>query len=226
MAGYIVLCDHNIGWQEIFQEKLAQTGIDTVSIENISEIDSHFDNSRFTNIIVCSLIELKEYIEKYEIHKKIVKGIFEKADVFVITDEKNDDDEIRAFRAGCVDFQSRERNMDVILQRLISHAEKKVMREKTIINIKEMVVEYKDISVGIKDNEAKLLELLLNSDDEFVSIEKICRNLWNRSDNITRVNLSSLIYRLRKKMPDGGKCIKSIYGKGYYLSKNEIQMCV
>ena len=64
MAGYIVLCDHNIGWQEIFQEKLAQTGIDTVSIENISEIDSHFDNSRFTNIIVCSLIELKEYIEK------------------------------------------------------------------------------------------------------------------------------------------------------------------
>ena len=222
MAGYIVLCDHNIGWQEIFQEKLAQTGIDTVSIENISEIDSHFDNSRFTNIIVCSLIELKEYIEKYEIQK----SIFEKADVFVITDEKNDDDEIRAFRAGCVDFQSRERNMDVILQRLISHAEKKVMREKTIINIKEMVVEYKDISVGIKDNEAKLLELLLNSDDEFVSIEKICRNLWNRSDNITRVNLSSLIYRLRKKMPDGGKCIKSIYGKGYYLSKNEIQMCV
>ena len=214
MAGYIVLCDHNIGWQEIFQEKLAQTGIDTVSIENISEIDSHFDNSRFTNIIVCSLIELKEYIEKYEIQKKIVKSIFEKADVFVITDEKNDDDEIRAFRAGCVDFQSRERNMDVILQRLISHAEKKVMREKTIINIKEMVVEYKDISVGI------------NSDDEFVSIEKICRNLWNRSDNITRVNLSSLIYRLRKKMPDGGKCIKSIYGKGYYLSKNEIQMCV
>ena len=88
MAGYIVLCDHNIGWQEIFQEKLAQTGIDTVSIENISEIDSHFDNSRFTNIIVCSLIELKEYIEKYEIQKKIVKGIFEKADVFVITDEK------------------------------------------------------------------------------------------------------------------------------------------
>ena len=139
MAGYIVLCDHNIGWQEIFQEKLAQTGIDTVSIENISEIDSHFDNSRFTNIIVCSLIELK---------------------VFVITDEKNDDDEIRAFRAGCVDFQSRERNMDVILQRLISHAEKKVMREKTIINIKEMVVEYKDISVGIKDNEAKLLEMM------------------------------------------------------------------
>ena len=158
--------------------------------------------------------------------KKIVKSIFEKADVFVITDEKNDDDEIKAFRAGCVDFQSRERNMDVILQRLISHAEKKVVREKTIINIKEMVVEYKDISVGIKDNEAKLLELLLNSDEEFVSIEKICRNLWNRSDNITRVNLSSLIYRLRKKMPDGGKCIKSIYGKGYYLSKNEIQMCV
>ena len=104
MAGYIVLCDHNIGWQEIFQEKLAQTGIDTVSIENISEIDSHFDNSRFTNIIVCSLIELKEYIEKYEIQKKIVKGIFEKADVFVITDEKNDDDEIRAFRAGSCRF--------------------------------------------------------------------------------------------------------------------------
>ena len=78
----------------------------------------------------------------------------------------------------------------------------------------------------VPDWKEKLLELLLNSDDEFVSIEKICRNLWNRSDNITRVNLSSLIYRLRKKMPDGGKCIKSIYGKGYYLSKNEIQMCV
>lgn len=226
MAGYIVLCDHNIEWQEKFQAKLAKTGIESVSVENMGELDIHFDNSRFRNIIMCSLIELKEYINKYEMQKKPVKSIFEKADVFVIADEKNDYDEIRAFRAGCVDFQSRGRNIDVILQRFISHIEKKVMREKTIINIKEMVMEYKDVSVEIKDNEAKLLDLLLNSDEEFVSIEKICRKLWNRSDDITRVSLSSLIYRLRKKMPDGGKCIKSIYGKGYCLSKNEIQICV
>lgn len=226
MAGYIVLCDHNIEWQEIFQAKLAETGIDAVSIESVSELEVHFENSRFANIIVCSLIELREYIKKYESQKKNVQSVFEKADVFVITDEKNDDDEIKVFRAGCVDFQSRERNMDVILQRLISQFEKKIIREKTIINIKEMVVEYKGISVEIKDNEAKLLDLLLNSDEEFVNIEKICQCIWSRSDNITRVSLSSLVYRLRKKMPDGGKCIKSIYGKGYYLSKNEIQMCV
>lgn len=226
MAGYIVLCDHNIEWQERFQAKLSQRGIDAVSIENVSELEFHFENSRFTNIIVCSLIELREYMKKYEAQKENAQSIFEKADVFVIADEKNDDDEIKAFRAGCVDFQNRKRNMDVILQRLISQFEKKIIREKTIINIKEMVVEYKDIFVEIKDNEAKLLALLLNSDEEFVGVEKICQYLWNRSDDITRVSLSSLVYRLRKKMPDGGKCIKSIYGKGYYLSKNEIQMCV
>ena len=226
MAGYIALCDHNIEWQEIFQTRLAQIGIDTVSIENISELDAHFENSRFTNIIVCSLIELREYVKKCETQKVISQSIFDKADVFVIADDRNDNDEIKAFKAGCVDFQCRGRNMDVILQRLISRLEKKIIREKIIINIKKMVVEYKDISVEIKDNEAKLLDMLLNSDAEFVSIEKICGNLWNRSDNITRASLSSLVYRLRKKMPDGGKCIKSIYGKGYYLSKNDIQMCV
>lgn len=66
MAGYIVLCDHNIGWQEIFQEKLAQTGIDTVSIENISEIDSHFDNSRFNQMLIARVLQLvnKRYIRE------------------------------------------------------------------------------------------------------------------------------------------------------------------
>ena len=223
MAGYIALCDHNIEWQELFLSKLCELGIDAVCTENIEDIEGYLDDTWFRKIVVCSLIELNEYLKK---HQKDAESIFEKTDIFVISDKRDDEEEIKAIRSGCVDFQLRERDIRVIIQRLVLQLEKKMQQEKTLIDIENMSVKYKNVSVAIKDNEARLLRLLSDSEEKYISVEKICENLWESSDKDARVRLASLVYRLRRKLPDGGKCIRSIYGKGYYLSKNEIQRCV
>lgn len=222
MAGYIALCDHNIEWQEKFLLKLSELGIGAVCVENIDEIENYMADRLFRRTVVCSLVELNQYMESCKRNGKRSESIFEKNDLFVISDKRDDEAEINAIRAGCVDFQLRERNICVILQRFVSQLEKKIQQEKMIIDIENMSVKYNDISITIKDNEAKLLRLLADSKEKYISVEKLCESLWENSDKEARVRLASLIYRLRKKLPDGGKCIRSIYGKGYYLSKNEI----
>ena len=221
MEGYIVLCDHNTEWLEVFCSKICELGIDAVCIESLEESSRYIDSRAFKKIIVCSLVELEEYLSKNNI-----KALLDKADLFIISDNRDDVVEIEALKMGCADFQYRGRNISVISQRLSTLLSKREKQEKIVVDIQNMIVRYEERVVTLKKNEAELLKILFESKDNYVSAEKICNTLWGNTEKQARVSLISLIYRLRKKLPDKGGCLRSVYGKGYYLSKNEIQKSV
>ena len=68
-------------------------------------------------MLVCSLIELREYLKNNTVDEKI---FFEKVSVFVISDSNDDNEEIYYIRQGCVDFQWRKRNIFIIVERIKS----------------------------------------------------------------------------------------------------------
>lgn len=218
MEGYIILCDHNTEWLEGFWSKVNKKGIDAVCVENLEESSSYFNSTGFKGVVVCSLVELDEYLKRFSL-----KDLLDKAELFVISDNRDDGAEIEALKMGCADFQYRGRNILVIVQRLIALLSKNEQHEKMVVDTKNMIVRYKEKNITLKKNEAELLKILCNSKDKYVSAEKICDRLWGNTGKEAKVSLISLIYRLRKKLPDKGNCLKSIYGKGYFLSKNDIQ---
>ena len=112
MGGYIVLCDHNSKWAEKFTDEAIKRNIQTVVVESIAEIEDKLTADGSSIMLVCSLIELREYLKNNTVDEKI---FFEKVSVFVISDSNDDNEEIYYIRQGCVDFQWRKRNIFIIV---------------------------------------------------------------------------------------------------------------
>ena len=117
MGGYIVLCDHNSKWAEKFTDEAINRNIQTVVVESIAEIEDKLTEDGSSIMLVCSLIELREYLKNNTVDEKI---FFEKVSVFVISDSNDDNEEIYYIRQGCVDFQWRKRNIFIIVERIMS----------------------------------------------------------------------------------------------------------
>ena len=115
MGGYIVLCDHNSKWAEKFTDEAINRNIQTVVVESIAEIEDKLTEDGSSIMLVCSLIELREYLKNNTVDEKI---FFEKVSVFVISDSNDDNEEIYYIRQGCVDFQWRKRNIFIIVERI------------------------------------------------------------------------------------------------------------
>lgn len=81
MGGYIVLCDHNSKWAEKFTDEAIKRNIQTVVVESIAEIEDKLTADGSSIMLVCSLIELREYLKNNTVDEKI---FFEKVSVFVI----------------------------------------------------------------------------------------------------------------------------------------------
>jgi DNA-binding response OmpR family regulator len=92
-----------------------------------------------------------------------------------------------------------------------------------VIKISESLVWDKDKKQLIKDNETieltknelSFVEIILSNNGKVCTVENLINIIWADEFNIVVdiTNLKSLIYRLRKKVPD--LYIKNIYGMGY-----------
>ena len=71
MGGYIVLCDHNSKWAEKFTDEAIKRNIQTVVVESIAEIEDKLTADGSSIMLVCSLIELREYLKNNTDTKEI-----------------------------------------------------------------------------------------------------------------------------------------------------------
>ena len=233
MGGYIVLCDHNSKWAEKFTDEAINRNIQTVVVESIAEIEDKLTEDGSSIMLVCSLIELREYLKNNTVDEKI---FFEKVSVFVISDSNDDNEEIYYIRQGCVDFQWRKRNIFIIVERiraLLNKIEKAGYMIYTIntkipefvMCLKELMIIYDKEKINLKKREADIISILYNR-DEIVSTEEICLEMWGVYDEKTKSNLYNAIYELRRKLAGKGGCIQNIYGKGFILSKDGIRIII
>lgn len=222
MEGYIVLCDHNTEWCETFVEELSNREIKTVMIENISDEEDMLTECEFNGVFVCSLSEFQEYMRGRDNNLQKQKRLFNAVPVFIISDINDDKSEIDLISKGCIDFQWRKRNILIIVERVIAALKKNENKKRLVIDTKNHFMVYAGEKTKLKKREADFLKILLESDNT-VSTDNICMRLWGKSDKKTKTNLYNLIFELRKKLPDKGKILQNIYGKGFFLSKNEVQ---
>ncbi|CCZ42622.1 MAG: winged helix-turn-helix domain-containing protein [Butyribacter sp.] len=222
MGGYIVLCDHNSKWAEKFTDEAIKRNIQTVVVESIAEIEDKLTADGSSIMLVCSLIELREYLKNNTVDEKI---FFEKVSVFVISDSNDDNEEIYYIRQGCVDFQWRKRNIFIIVERIRALLNKIEKAGEMIIDTKELMIIYDKEKINLKKREADIISILYNR-DEIVSTEEICLEMWGVYDEKTKSNLYNAIYELRRKLAGKGGCIQNIYGKGFILSKDGIRIII
>lgn len=105
----------------------------------------------------------------------------------------------------------------------IYHSKKNVdnniitLNESLVWDIKKRKLLKDDVSIELTKNEIRFVETILKNNGRICTVDELISIIWydefNLNPDIT--HLKSLIYRLRKKVPD--LLIKNIYGLGYTL---------
>jgi len=78
-----------------------------------------------------------------------------------------------------------------------------------------------DQEIRLTDLEAKLMTALCQAHDRVVTREDLVRQVWGSERGVTTAAVDSHIKRLRTKLGDGGRVIKTVRGVGYTLTTSE-----
>lgn len=85
----------------------------------------------------------------------------------------------------------------------------------------------KKLRTSLSNRELSALDCLMQAKGEVVSREELCACLWNEAPNNSHLSQASvLIKRIKVKLGEAGydpELLKTIWGKGYLLSKNTLR---
>lgn len=89
-----------------------------------------------------------------------------------------------------------------------------------ILNLVDTTIAYQNITVDLTKNELKILEVLFQKPETFVSRDEIMTKLWQSSSFVDDNTLSVNMNRLRRKLDEFGieQLIQTKKGIGYRLS--------
>lgn len=89
-----------------------------------------------------------------------------------------------------------------------------------ILNLVDTTIAYQNITVDLTKNELKILEVLFQKPETFVSRDEIMTELWQSSSFVDDNTLSVNMNRLRRKLDEFGieQLIQTKKGIGYRLS--------
>ncbi|WP_456342885.1 response regulator transcription factor [Thermovibrio sp.] len=159
---------------------------------------------------------------------EICKRVKEKKDIpiVVLSSVCNTDVKVKWFEMGADDFLVKPFSTKELLAR--SKAILRRYREKLrnvlefegiILKKKEGRVIIGDKSVDLTKIELEILELLMKYQEEVLSKDFIIRKIWKDKKKNSRI-LDVYIYRLRRKLGEKGKHLKTLTNVGYILTRN------
>ncbi len=159
---------------------------------------------------------------------EICKRVKEKKDIpiVVLSSVCNTDVKVKWFEMGADDFivkpfSTREllARSQAILRRYRERIRNVLEFEGIILKKKEGRVLIGDKSVDLTKIELEILELLMKYQEEVLPKEFLVERIWGKNKKSSRV-LDVYIYRLRKKLGEKGKHLKTLTNVGYVLTRN------
>lgn len=150
-----------------------------------------------------------------------VRGIT-RAPIFVISEKESYYEEIECFQCGANDYQTREKPMLILKERIIRLVQQ--ISSDTIYTKGGLAEEvsssqffYQGHSLALTPKEYQVLHWLLHSMERMVSRQKLLFHVWQKETPTESRALDTVIKQLRKKLTATPLEIKTCYGKGFQI---------
>ena len=146
--------------------------------------------------------------------------------VIVLTALSDEDTKVKGFSVGADDYVTKPFSMKELLARIEAVLRRAGYVRRDTVEFEGIVYDKKSKSVTVDGNpiyltktELQLLEFFLEHPDQLFSREELLEKIWGHDHNETTRTVDVYISRLRKKLGDKGKYLKTLPRLGYKLTR-------
>jgi len=155
-------------------------------------------------------------------------GLNQDTPVIFLTAAGKEEDKIEGFRVGGDDYITKPFSMKELLARIeavlrrVGHTSREVLEFEGIVeNKKSKSVLVDGKPIHLTKTELQLLEFFLEHPEQLFSREELLEKIWGAGHDETTRTVDVYISRLRKKLGEKGKYLKTLPRLGYKLTKEE-----
>jgi len=146
--------------------------------------------------------------------------------IIVLTALGDEDTKVKGFSAGADDYVTKPFSVKELLARIeavlrrVGYSKKDVLEFEGIVeNKKSKTVTVDGKPIYLTKTELQLLEFFLEHPEQLFTREELLENIWGTDHNETTRTVDVYISRLRKKLGEKGKYLKTLPRLGYKLTR-------
>ncbi|MCD8018043.1 MAG: response regulator transcription factor [Clostridiales bacterium] len=221
----ILVVDDEIRMRKLVGDLLKKENYNVLEAEDGVEALHLFFDEKNIDLILCDVMMPR--MDGFEVVKEIRK--YSKVPIIMLTAKGDESDELTGFHLGADEYISKPFNSKIllarvgaILRRSNSLAAGEMIRSGGIeldIAAHEARIDGKNIDLSYKEFE--LLTYFMQNQSYALSREKILNNVW-KYDYLGDVRtIDTHVKKLRNKLGEKGKYIRTIWGMGYKFEPDE-----
>ena len=182
-------------------------------------------NEKKYDIIILDL--MLPSVDGLELCRKIrSEGKNRETPIIVLTALGDEDTKVKGFSAGADDYVTKPFSMKELLARIEAVLRRAGHVKKDVLEFEGIKLDRKSKSVTVDGEpiyltktELQLLEFFLEHPEELFSREELLEKIWGADHNETTRTVDVYISRLRKKLGEKGKYLRTLPRLGYKLTK-------
>jgi len=148
--------------------------------------------------------------------------------IIVLTALGDEDTKVKGFSAGADDYVTKPFSVKELLARIeavlrrVGYSKKEILEFEGIVeNKKSKTVTVDGKPIYLTKTELQLLEFFLEHPEQLFTREELLENIWGADHDETTRTVDVYISRLRKKLGEKGKYLKTLPRLGYKLTREQ-----
>ena len=220
MANFkILVVDDEMRMRKIINDFLSKNGYIVLEAEDGEEALKMFYEINDIDLILLDVMMPK--IDGWEVCKEIRKD--SKVPIIMLTARSDESDELLGFKLGVDEYISKPfspkilvARVEAVLRRAKGHSSQDVIESAGIVmNKLTHVVTVDGTNVEFSFKEFELLSYFLENEGIALPRANILNNVWNYDYYGEDRTIDTHVKKIRSKLGDKGKYIKTIWGIGY-----------
>ena len=213
----ILVVDDESRLRKLVRDFLVRNDYDVVEAENGQEALDLFFKDKDVDLIILDVMMPK--VDGWEVCREIRQ--YSEVPIIMLTAKGSERDELLGFELGVDEYISKPFSPKILVARVGAILKRVVGEEETIeiggitIDRTAHQVEMDGETIDLSFKEFELLTYFVTNKGVALSREKILNNVWNYDYFGDDRTIDTHVKKLRSKLGDKGKYIKTIWGLGY-----------
>ena len=215
----ILVIDDESRMRKLVRDFLTKNGYEVLEASNGEEAMEVFYEEKNIDLLILDVMMPK--MDGWEVWREIRKT--SKVPIIMLTAKADERDELLGFELGVDEYITKPFSPKILVARVEAILRRiNVNNDDGVISVGDIVMDKNahEVSVGGKQielsyKEFELLAYFIDNQGIALSRERILNNVWNYDYFGDARTIDTHVKKLRSKMGEHGKYIKTIWGMGY-----------